>query len=102
MTAPAGYDYGRVSLRQKLALRGFDGVTLLVLPALLFLLAVFVYPFLYGLVLSFTPKAGTFLANYQAFFADPYLYNTVWTTLWLALPVTLISIAMALPIAFRV
>ena len=33
--------------------RGLDGVTLLVLPAVLFVLALFVYPFLYGLVLSF-------------------------------------------------
>jgi putative spermidine/putrescine transport system permease protein len=96
----ADYDYSRISLRQRLANRGFDGVTLLVLPALVFLVAVFVYPFFYGLTLSFMPKAGSALANYQKFFSDPYLYNTVMTTLWLALPVTLISIAMALPIAF--
>jgi putative spermidine/putrescine transport system permease protein len=103
MSAPAEYDYSRISLRQRLALRGFDGVTLLVLPALLFLVAVFVYPFIYGLGLSFMPKDGSgIFANYQKFFSDPYLYNTIGTTLWLALPVTLISIAMALPIAFRV
>ena len=48
----------RLPLRQRLALRGIDGVTLLVLPAVLFVLALFVYPFLYGLLLSFEPKEG--------------------------------------------
>ncbi|MBZ9703525.1 MULTISPECIES: ABC transporter permease [unclassified Mesorhizobium] len=90
------------SLRQRLALHGIDGVTLLVLPAALFTLAIFVYPFVYGLLLSFQPKEGGLLANYQRFFSDPFLYNTIATTLWLAVPVTVISLALALPIAFRV
>lgn len=98
---PVSYDE-RLSLRQRLALRGFDGVTLLILPAVIFLLAVFIYPFAYGLILSFTPKEGGWLANYQKFFSDPFLYDTILTTLWLAVPVTFISLAMALPIAFRV
>ncbi|PWL17610.1 ABC transporter permease [Falsochrobactrum shanghaiense] len=98
---PVPYDE-RLSLRQRLALRGFDGVTLLVLPAVIFLLAVFIYPFAYGLILSFTPREGGWLANYQKFFSDPFLYDTILTTLWLAVPVTLISLALALPIAFRV
>ncbi len=92
----------RMSLRQRLALRGIDGVTLLVLPAVLFLLAIFIYPFIYGLILSFTPKEGGAFANYQKFFSDPFLYDTILTTLWLAVPVTIISIAIALPVAFRV
>jgi putative spermidine/putrescine transport system permease protein len=90
------------SLRQRLAVHGIDGVTLLVLPAALFTLAIFVYPFLYGLLLSFEPKEGGLFANYQRFFSDPFLYNTIATTLWLAVPVTVISLALALPIAFRV
>ena len=45
-----------VPLRRRLALLGLDGTTLLIAPALLFLLAVFVYPFLYGLWLSFAPQ----------------------------------------------
>ena len=77
----------RISLRQRLALSGIDGTTLLILPALLFLLAIFVYPFLYGLWLSFSPKAGGWLSNYIAFFSDPFLYNTIGTTLVLAMPV---------------
>jgi putative spermidine/putrescine transport system permease protein len=90
------------SLRQRLALKGLDGVTLLVVPAALFTLAIFVYPFLYGLLLSFEPKEGGIFANYQHFFSDPFLYNTIATTLWLAVPVTIISLILALPIAFRV
>ncbi|PSH63786.1 ABC transporter permease [Phyllobacterium brassicacearum] len=91
-----------ISLRQRLALHGIDGVTLLVLPAVLFLLAVFIYPFIYGLILSFTPMEGGTFANYQKFFSDPFLYDTILTTLWLAVPVTIISILIALPVAFRV
>lgn len=90
------------SLRQRLALRGIDGVTLLVLPAVLFVLAIFVYPFAYGLLLSFEPKEGGIFANYSRFFSDPFLYDTIATTLWLAVPVTIISLAFALPVAFRV
>lgn len=91
-----------VSLRRRLALRGIDGTTLLIAPALLFLLAVFVYPFLYGLWLSFAPKAGPWFSNYAAFFSDPFQYNTIGTTLALALPVTIISLLVAIPVAFRV
>jgi putative spermidine/putrescine transport system permease protein len=92
----------RIGLRQRLSLRGLDGTTLLIVPALLFLIAVFVYPFLYGLWLSFSPKTGDWLANYAAFFSDPFQYDTIWTTLALALPVTIISLLVALPVAFRV
>lgn len=91
------------SLRQRLANRGIDGVTLLLLPALLFVIAIFIYPFLYGLVLSFNPLEGKdAFANYRKFFSDPFLYKTIGATLWLALPVTVISVAMAVPIAMRV
>jgi putative spermidine/putrescine transport system permease protein len=91
-----------VSPRRRLALLGLDGTTLLIAPALLFLLAVFVYPFLYGLWLSFAPKAGPWFSNYAAFFSDPFQYDTIWTTLALALPVTIISLLVAIPVAFRV
>ncbi len=91
-----------IPLQQRLAARGVDGLTLLVLPAVLFLLALFVYPFLYGLVLSFNPKSGGVLANYAKFFSDSFLYGTIATTLWLALPVTFLTLLFAVPIAFRV
>jgi putative spermidine/putrescine transport system permease protein len=74
---------------------------LLVAPAVLFLVLLFVYPFLYGLLLSFQPAQGNWLANYAKFFADSHLWRTLFTTFWLALPVTLINVGLALPIALR-
>ena len=71
-----------IPLSQRLAARGLDGLTLLVLPAVLFLLSLFIYPFLYGLWLSFQPKAGGgALANYSRFFSDTFLYDTIAITL---------------------
>ncbi|MBN8890129.1 MAG: ABC transporter permease [Rhodospirillales bacterium 70-18] len=89
-------------LRLALSRRGIDGVTLLVLPAALFVVALFVYPFLYGLVLSLQPKAGGWLANYAKFFSDPFLYGTIGKTLWLAVPATLLNILLSIPVAMRV
>ncbi len=92
----------RRSWSQRLAHRGIDGATLLILPATLFLLALFVYPFVYGLLLSFRPKVGGWLGNYQVFFADPFLYDTIGKTLALAVPVTVLSLLLAVPVAMRV
>ncbi|HWX49987.1 MAG TPA: sugar ABC transporter permease [Roseomonas sp.] len=90
------------SIKQRLAARGLDGVTLLVLPGALVLVALFLYPFLYGFILSFEPKEGGMFSNYARFFSDSYLYNTIWTTLRLAIPVTLLNLLLAIPVAFRV
>lgn len=92
----------RLPLRVRLALNELDGVTLLALPAVLFVLGLFIYPFAYGLVLSFEPKAGDWLANYRKFFSDPFLYETIANTFWLAIPATLINVALSIPIALRV
>lgn len=93
----------KAGLRQRLAARGMDGVTLLVLPAALFVVGLFIYPFLYGLMLSFNPmNGGGWLANYTEFFSDPFLYETIGKTLWLAVPVSVINLAIAIPVAFRV
>jgi putative spermidine/putrescine transport system permease protein len=92
----------RIPLRRRLAARGIDGTTLLALPALLALLALFVYPFIYGLVVSFAPKVGPFYENYRKFFDDPFLRSTIWHTLALAVPTTILNILLAVPIAFRV
>ena len=89
-------------LAVRLAARGLDGTTLLVLPALLAILGLFVYPFAYGLVLSLQPKAGAWWANYARFFSDPFLYDTIAATLRLALPVTVLNLVLAVPIALRV
>jgi putative spermidine/putrescine transport system permease protein len=89
-------------LRVRLALYDLDGVTLLVIPAVLFVVALFVYPFVYGFILSFQPKAGDWLANYRKFFSDPFLYETIAATLWLAVPATLINVLISIPVALRV
>jgi putative spermidine/putrescine transport system permease protein len=88
--------------RQRLRERGLDAVTLLVIPAVLFVLALFIYPFVYGLVLSFHPKVGGCLANYQKFFTDPFLYDTISITLVIAVPVTILNVVLSVPVALRV
>jgi len=92
----------RLPLRARLALREIDGVTLLIVPAVLFVIALFVYPFIYGFILSFQPKVGGWLANYQKFFSTPFLYDTIAATLWLAVPATLINVLISIPIALHV
>ena len=75
----------------------------LVTPAVLVVLALFIYPFLYGLSLSFQPYkegAGIF-GSYQAFFGDPREQTAIWNTLRLAVPATLINVAVAIPLAYR-
>ncbi|HEY2968164.1 MAG TPA: sugar ABC transporter permease [Casimicrobiaceae bacterium] len=78
-----------------------DPALLLVVPAAAFMLLLFVYPFLYGLLLSFNPKEGNWLANYKFFFTTDNEWPTIWTTLKLALPATLINVGFALPIAYK-
>ncbi len=92
----------RPSLRTRLAARGIDATTLLVLPGVFAILALFVYPFAYGVIDSISPATGAWYDNYRRFFSEPFLYNTIAATLWLALPVTVLNLALAVPIAFRV
>jgi len=80
---------------------GFDKALLFVVPAAVFMLLLFVYPFVYGLVLSFEPKDAGALANYHKFFTSSRLWPTIGTTLKLALPATIINVFVALPIAYR-
>jgi putative spermidine/putrescine transport system permease protein len=47
-----------------------------------------------------TPAKGEMLANYQRFFTDQRLWQTISTTLWIALPATLINVGASIPIAF--
>jgi putative spermidine/putrescine transport system permease protein len=89
-------------LRARLRARGLDGITLLALPAVLFVLALFIYPCAYGLVISFQPKEGGAFANYLHFFADPFLYDTILTTLAIAVPATAFNVIASVPVALRV
>ena len=92
----------RLPLTRRLAIRGVDGMTLLVVPASILIGLTFLYPFFYGLVLSLNPKEGGLISNYVHFFSDPFLYGTIWTTLTLAIPATILNLAVAVPVAFRV
>jgi putative spermidine/putrescine transport system permease protein len=84
------------------AIPRFDRALLLVMPATLFMLLLFIYPFIYGLVLSFQPMENAgWLANYQKFFTTDNLWMTIGTTLKLALPATIVNVALALPMAFK-
>lgn len=92
----------RQPLRHRLAERGVDATLLLLLPALVVIGALFVYPFFYGLSISFEPLAGGgALANYRAFFSDPYARGSILKTLRLAVPIALVSVAVATPVAFQ-
>jgi putative spermidine/putrescine transport system permease protein len=93
---------GRPALRHRLAERGIDRLLLLLLPGVLFVIVLFIYPFLYGLQLSFQPQHGSgALANYRTFFGDSYLRGTIWITLKLGLPAALVNVLASVPIAYR-
>jgi putative spermidine/putrescine transport system permease protein len=77
-----------------------DVTALLVAPGVCLVLMLFLYPFLYGLVLSFSAHEGTGLTNYVKFFSTPFLSQTIATTLWISFPATVVNIGLALPIAF--
>ncbi|MGH2943417.1 MAG: ABC transporter permease [Solirubrobacteraceae bacterium] len=91
-----------MSVRRRLAAHGIDRTLLALLPAVAFLVAVFLYPFGYGLVLSFQPEryVGA-LGNYQKFFADPFLRDTIAITLGLAVPAALFNVIASVPVAYR-
>src|SRR4051812_11694910 len=102
MTAQAATRRTGPSLRHRLAERGVDSQLLLLLPAVLFVLALFIYPFLYGLGLSFQPaKGGGAFADYQRFFSDPFQRDTIWKTLRLSVPAALFNVLASVPIAYR-
>ena len=91
----------RPSLKHRLAERGVDRTLVLLVPGVLFLVLLFLYPFLYGLQLSFQPQdGGGPLANYSTFFSDPYLRDTIRTTLGLGLPAALLNVLASVPVAY--
>ncbi|MEY9855613.1 putative spermidine/putrescine transport system permease protein [Catenulispora sp. GAS73] len=103
-TAPAAAPPGparRPALRHRLAERGVDRTLLLVLPGALALLALFCYPFLYGLQLSFQPTQGGVLGAYHKFFSDPFSRKSIWATFSLAVPASVINVGASVPISYR-
>ncbi|WP_232323785.1 ABC transporter permease [Catenuloplanes japonicus] len=91
----------RLAWRHRLAERGIDRHLALLVPAMACVLALFVYPFAYGIGLSFQPEQGGVFGAYRAFFADAYQRDTLGTTLGLALPAALLNVAASVPIAYR-
>jgi len=89
-----------LSLRHRLAERGLDRMIWLALPGFLFVLALFVYPAVYGIMLSFQPndESGVF-GNYVEFFTDKYLFDTIGNTFRIALPAALFNVMAAVPLA---
>lgn len=84
------------------AVAGKDRRLMMIVPGVFVVLALFLYPFIYGFILSLTPKlegAGMF-ENYRRFFSEPRQYQTIAKTLWLALPVTIFNVGLAVPFAF--
>lgn len=96
------------SLKHRLAERGVDASLLLLLPAVFFAVALFIYPFTYGIGLTVQPTAamqerwgGGILANYVAFFSDSFILESVWLTMRLALPVAAFNVLASIPVAFK-
>jgi putative spermidine/putrescine transport system permease protein len=71
-------------------------------PSLLYVFVMFVYPFLYGIYMSLRPAKvpGFSLANFLAFFSDEWQYRTVWITFRIAVPNTVVVVSFALLLAY--
>ena len=72
------------------------------IPSLLYVILMFVYPFLYGLYVSLQPMKGSAwsIRNYVAFFTDSYQYATIGTTFALAIPNSILVVLIALFLAY--
>jgi len=90
------------SLKHRLADRGVDSSLLLLIPAAVFVILLFIYPFVYGIGLSFQPKSGGIgFGSYVKFFSDPYQVGTIWKTMRLALPAALFNVLASIPISYK-
>lgn len=76
-------------------------ILIFLFPALLFIVLLFIYPFAYGVFLSFTTVEGALtLGNYIKFFTDMWEFRTIWVTFKIALPATIVNVALAVPFAY--
>ena len=95
-------DVVKPSLKHRLADRGLDTSLILLLPAAVFVILLFIYPFLYGIGLSFQPKEGGIgFGSYVKFFSDSYNFTTIWKTMRLALPAALFNVLASIPISYK-
>jgi putative spermidine/putrescine transport system permease protein len=108
MSEPREHEGLRFSTAQSPAMIGAPGRRMLrlvlpVVPSVVYLLAMFVYPFAYGVLLSLRPAKGAgglSLANYAAFLGDAWQARTIWVTASIAVPNTLVTVALALVVAY--
>jgi putative spermidine/putrescine transport system permease protein len=77
------------------------GLLVILLPAIAYVLLLFLYPLVYGVYLSLTTPDGAFtLGNYLKFFTDEWELRTIGVTLGIAVPATLINVLAAIPFAY--
>jgi putative spermidine/putrescine transport system permease protein len=82
--------------------RSRNGALLLLIPAIVFLVLLFIYPFGYGLYTSLTKADGSFtFANYIRFFTNERDLRTIGVTLGIAVPVTLLAVGIAVPLCYH-
>ncbi|MEN9760899.1 MAG: hypothetical protein RI906_725 [Pseudomonadota bacterium] len=77
-----------------------DRISLLALPATLYMAAAFAIPLFLLLITSVTTPQGLSLATYREFFSDAYSWKVLGNTLETALKVTLVSLIIGYPMAF--
>lgn len=86
----------------KLGFKNLDRTALFfLLPSLLYLIIFFLYPFFYGFFLSLTPEPGKpIYHNFYIFLADDWQRSTIWKTIRLAIPITLLVVLVSIPLAY--
>lgn len=75
---------------------------LLLLPALLPVVILFVYPLIQGIILTFQTngESGFTLGNYIQFFTEPKYYETIFKTLYLVIPAAFLELIFAFAITY--
>lgn len=75
---------------------------LLLLPALLPVVILFVYPLIQGIILTFQTngESGFTLGNYIQFFTEPKYYETIFKTLYLVIPAAFLELLVAFAITY--
>jgi putative spermidine/putrescine transport system permease protein len=76
---------------------------LLLLPALIPVVVLFVYPLIKGILLTFQPnggESGFTMENYVTFFTNPDYYMTIFRTLYLVVPAAIIELIVAFAVVY--
>jgi putative spermidine/putrescine transport system permease protein len=76
-----------------------DPTAALALPGVLYLVLAYAIPLAILLFAAFRTPAGLSLANFSAFFADPYHRQVIYNTVWAAAVSTLVTLVIGYPTA---